>query len=126
MNIRQIIFDRRRFYWTLNLAGWSGFVTTAYIGALAHEKPDAYFTVIAGTALTGFLFTIPIRALYHRLWSQPPMRIAFGSLIICFFFALAWVLIENELYWILIKHGWHPDNWFNYFGGVMGSFYILL
>ncbi|MEN7343091.1 MAG: histidine kinase [Pseudomonadota bacterium] len=126
MNVKNYFIDRRRFYWTLNIAGWLGFVTTAYIGALAHEKPDAYLTVIAGTAIVGFLLTIPLRAIYHWLWPRTPLTIAAGSLLVCFGFALIWVFIENELYWTLIKHGWHPESWFSRFGGVMGSFYILL
>ena len=126
MNLRDIVFDRRQFYWILNLAGWTGFVVTAYIGALAHEKPDSYFAVIAATALLGFMLTIPIRAIYHRLWQQPPIRIAIGALVVCFLVALGWARVENELYWSWVKHGYRPDHWFSYYGGVMGSFYILL
>ncbi|MFK8054108.1 MAG: sensor histidine kinase [Woeseiaceae bacterium] len=126
MNIKHYFYDRKRFYWTLNIAGWLGFVVTAYIGALAHEKPDSYLTVIAATAILGFLLTIPLRAIYHRLWPRSPLQIAIGSLIVCFVFALTWVFIENELYWTMVKNGWHPDSWASRFGGVMGSFYILL
>mgnify|MGYP001796497410 CR=1 FL=1 len=124
--IKDYLFDRRRFYWTLNLGGWLGFVTTAYIGALAHEKPPSYLTVIGGTAVVGLLLTVPLRAIYHRLWPRSPLQIATGSLIVCFVFALIWVFVENELYWTLVKHGWHPDSLLRRFAGVMGSFYILL
>lgn len=126
MSLKNYLFDRRRFYWTLNIAGWLGFVTTAYVGALAYEKPDSYLTVIGGTAIVGFLLTVPLRAIYHRLWPRTPLQIATGSLLVCFVLALIWVFIENELYWTLVKNGWHPDSWFSRFGGVMGSFYLLL
>lgn len=126
MTLRELLFDRKRFYWFLNLLGWGGFVTTSYIGALAHEKPDSFINVILATAVIGFLFTIPLRAAFHRLWSLPPLRIAIGTLVITYIAALAWVWIENQLYWDWVKKGWQPDHWLDHFGGVMGSFYILL
>ena len=126
MTLRELIFDRNRFYWTLNIGGWGGYVVAAYLGALAHEKPDSYIDVIVATAAMGFLFTFPLRAIYHRLWSQPPRRIALGALIVCYLFALVWVFAENNLFWWWVKHGWRPDYWMRYFSGVMGSFYILL
>ncbi len=126
MTLRELLLDRSRFYWVLNIGGWSGYVIAAWLGALAHEKPDSYIAVISATAVMGFFITFPLRALYHRLWTQPPWRIALGALLICYVFALVWVRAENQLYWDWVKKGWRPDSWFNSFGGVMGSFYILL
>ncbi len=126
MTLREFVLDRRRFYWILNLAGWTGFIFTAYLGALAHEKPDSYIAVIGATAVSGFLLTIPLRAVYHRLWARPPLTIMLGALAACYLLALAWVWFENELYWSWVKHGWQPEHWLDRFGGVMGSFYILL
>ncbi|MEL7447879.1 MAG: histidine kinase, partial [Pseudomonadota bacterium] len=126
MTLRELLLDRSRFYWALNIGGWSGYVIAAWLGALAHEKPDSFIPVISATAVMGFFITFPLRALYHRLWTQPPWRIALGALLICYVFALVWVRAENQLYWDWVKKGWRPDSWFNSFGGVMGSFYILL
>ena len=126
MNVRELLFDRQRFYWVLNVGGWTGYVVAAYIGALAHEKPDVYILIIGATALMGFLLTFPMRAVFHRLWSRSPLQIAIGALGVCYTMALIWVFAENQLYWELIKGGWGPDHWLGHFGGVMGSFYILM
>ncbi len=126
MTFRELLFDRKRFYWVLNFAGWFGYVTTAYVGALAHEKPDSYIAVILATAAMGFLLTFPLRATYHWLWSKSPLQIAIGALLLCYGLALGWVWAENQLYWSWVKSGWRPADWMNNFGGVMGSFYILL
>jgi len=124
--LRSLLINRHRLYWTLNVAGWTGYVTTAYLGAMAHEKPDSYLAVIGATAIVGFLLTIPMRALYHRLWSKTPLRIMLNALAICYLLALGWAYFENLLFWDWVKKGWRPSEWFRYFSGVMGSFYILL
>ncbi len=126
MTLRDLVRDRGRFFWVLNALGWGGYVLAAYLGALAHEKPDAFFKVILGTALLGFLLTLAMRMIYRRLWSRPPAVIAAAVMATCYVLALAWKLAQNLLYWELIKHGWRSDHWADYFGGVLGSFYILL
>ncbi len=126
MSLRELLRNRTRFFWVLNALGWAGYVLAAYLGALAHEKPDRYFMVILGTALLGFLLTLPMRAFYRWLWARPPAWIAAGVIATCYLLALGWELAQNLLYWELIKHGWRSDNWLDYFGGVLGSFYILL
>ncbi|MEM7283250.1 MAG: histidine kinase [Pseudomonadota bacterium] len=126
MTLNELLFDRKRFYWVLNITGWGGYVVAAYIGVLAHEKPDSFINVILATALSGFLITIPLRWIYHRLWTQTPVRLALGALLVCYVSALGWTWFENTLYWDWVKKGWKPDQWFTYFSGVMGSFYVLL
>ncbi|MEM9529799.1 MAG: histidine kinase [Pseudomonadota bacterium] len=126
MNVRELLFDRSRLYWVLNLAGWGGYVSTAYLGALAHEKPDSFLAVISLTAALGFLCTIPLRWAYHRLWNSPPLKLALGALAVCYVLSCGWVLVENLMYWEWVKRGWRPDYWMDYLSGVMGSFYILL
>ena len=41
MTLNELLRDRGRFFWILNITGWLGYVLTAYLGALAHEKPDS-------------------------------------------------------------------------------------
>ncbi|NND59235.1 MAG: histidine kinase [Gammaproteobacteria bacterium] len=124
--VRNLIVDRRRLYWTLNIAGWGGYVLAAYLGALAHEKPDSYLAVIGTTAIIGFLLTFPMRAAFHRLWNLSPLQIMIGALLICYVLALGWACVENLMYWDWVKRGWRPSHWHTYFAGVMGSFYILM
>ena len=126
MRFESIFRDRTRLFWTLNVGGWVGYTLTAWLGAFAHEKPESYFAVIAATALAGFVLTLPLRALFHRLWSKPPLILAAGMVSACYFIALLWKWIHNALYYDWVKNNWHPEEFMDYVGGVMGSFYILL
>ena len=126
MTPAELLNDRGRLFWILNIAGWSGYVLTAYLGALVHEKPDTYIAVLVATAFLGFLLTIPMRWLYHRLWSRPPIVISFSILVNCYILALGWRYVHNNWYFDWVKGGWQPEEFMDYVSGVMGSFYVLL
>jgi len=126
MTLDDLLRDRARFYWILNVAGWAGYVTTAYIGALAHEKPDSYISVISATALAGFLLTIAMRYVYRRLWARTPAAIAVGVILTSYSLALGWRWLSNSLYFSWVKDAWQPEHFTDYLAGVMSSFYILL
>ena len=124
--LKELFRDRGRFFWVLNVAGWSGYVLTAYLGALAHEKPDSYIAVIVAIAFLGFLLTIPMRLLYRRLWQRSPVAIAVGIIVTCYLLALGWRWFSNTLYFDWVKSAWQPEYLADYVSGVMGSFYILM
>ena len=126
MTLDELFRDRGRLYWILNLSGWFGYVLAAYLGALAHEKPDSYIAVIVATAVIGFLLTFPMRIVYRRLWSRSPAALAVGIMICCYVLALFWRWLQNMLYFDWVKNAWQPETFMDYVGGVMGSFYILL
>lgn len=98
----------------------------AWLGALAHEKPESYFAVIAVTAMSGFLITLVLQRFYRRLWSSSPLLLAFTVVGICYVFGLGWRWLQNILYYDWVKNNWQPEHLMDYVGGVMGSFYILL
>lgn len=118
--------DRRRLFWVLNTAGWLGYTVAAWLGALAHEKPESYFAVIFATAVSGFLATLPIRALFHRYWSASVTVLASVMIATCYVIAIAWRWLQNILYYDWVKDSWQPEHLMDYIGGVLGSFYILL
>ena len=126
MTFSEILRDRNRLFWILNIAGWGGYVVAAYLGALAHEKPDSYINVSLVTGVAGFLLTLPTRYAYRFLWSKPPITIAIGVIALSYALAFVWRGFSNQLYYEWVKGGWQPETWIDYFGGVMGSFYILL
>jgi len=122
----QLFRDRNRLFWTLNIAGWAGYTLAAWLGALAHEKPESYFAVIVATAVSGLFLTIPMRWIYRRLWSRSPFSLALGLLITCYVLAFGWRWLQNILYYDWVKNSWRPEHLADYVSGVMGSFYILL
>jgi len=126
LTLDELLRNRQRLFWILNIGGWTGYTVTAWLGALAHEKPESYFAVIAATALAGFVATLPMRHLYRKLWNRPPIVMGAGVIITSYVIAFGWRWLSNSLYWDWVKHGWRPEHFMDFVSGVMGSFYILL
>jgi hypothetical protein len=126
MKLNELVRDRDRLFWVLNTAGWTGYVLAAYLGALAHEKPDAYIAVLLAMAVAGFLLTIPLRMVFKKLWGKPVVVLAGGVLASCYVLALGWRYLGNKLYFDWVKDSWQPEHFMDYVAGVMGSFYLLL
>ncbi len=126
LEIDYLIRDRARLFWILNISGWTGYTLTAWLGAFAHEKPESYFAVIAATAVSGFLLTIPMRYLFRVLWTRSLLVLASVMTLACYVLALGWRYLQNILYYDWVKNSWQPEHLMDYVGGVMGSFYILL
>ena len=126
MNVEQVFRDRGRLFWILNIAGWTGYTLAAWLGALAHEKPEAYFAVIVAAAVAGFVITLPMRWIYRSLWSRSPLALAIGLIVTSYVIAFGWRWLQNVLYYDWVKNSWQPEHLMDYVSGVMGSFYILL
>ena len=126
MKAAAVFKDRGRLFWFLNIAGWTGYTLAAWLGALAHEKPESYIAVIVVGAIVGFLVTIPLRHLYRALWSRSFLEISGIALAVCYVVALGWQWLRNVLYYDWVKNDWQPEHLMDYVGGVMGSFYIML
>jgi len=124
--LKDLFRNRGRLFWILNSSGWAGYTLAAWLGALAHEKPESYFAVILATAVAGFLITLVLRSVYHRLWSRSPLVLAVGMILACYVIAFGWRWLQNVLYYDWVKNNWQPEHLMDYVGGVMGSFYILL
>lgn len=126
VNVEQLVRDRGRLFWVLNIAGWAGYTLAAWLGALAHEKPDSYFAVIFVTAVVGLVITIFLRLVYRELWSRSLIALAIGIIIASYVFSFGWILLHNIMYWDWVKEGWRPEDLADYVGGILGRFYVLL
>ena len=98
MTFAELIRDRSRFFWVLNISGWAGYTLAAWLGALAHEKPEAYFAVIVASAVSGFLATVMLRLLYRKLWSKSVVVIGTATLFACYIVAFFWQWMRNVGY----------------------------
>jgi two-component sensor histidine kinase len=110
----------------LNISGWTGYTLAAWLGALAHEKPESFFAVILVSAVVGLIITIFLRLIYGDLWNRSPLVLAIGMLVACYVFSIGWISLHNIMYWDWVKHGWRPDGPMGYVGGILGRFYVLL
>jgi hypothetical protein len=118
--------DRDRLFWTLNIAGWAGYLIAAWLGALAHEKPESYFWVLAATAASGLVATLPLRAIYRRFWSRSVWQLGLAMLASSYVLAFGWRWLQNKLFYDWVKDAWQPEHLMDYVAGVLGSFYLLL
>jgi two-component sensor histidine kinase len=119
----ELIRDRSRLFWVLNISGWAGYALAAWLGALAHEKPEAYFAVIVASAVSGFAATSMLRLLYRKLWSKSVAVLGTGTLMASYVVAFFWQWMRNVLYYDWVKNDWQPEHLMDYVGGVMGQFY---
>lgn len=126
MNLDQIVRDRNRLFWLLNVAGWTGYTIAAWVGALAHEKPEAYFAVILGTAVIGLVITVFLRLIYRELWDRSLLAISIGILAASYVFSFGWQWLHNIMYFDWVKDSWRPEHLMDFVSGILGSFYILL
>jgi LytS/YehU family sensor histidine kinase len=106
--------------------GWTSYTLAAWVGALAHEKPDSYFAVIFAVAVAGLIITILLRLIYQKLWGRSPLALAIGVVVACYVFSFGWQWLHNVLYWDWVKNAWRPEHVMDFVSGILGSFYILL
>jgi hypothetical protein len=126
VTLDDLLRNRQRLFWILNASGWAGYTIAAWLGALAHEKPESYFAVILTMAIAGFVATIPMRSIYRRLWNRSPVAMGAGVIVTSYVVAFVWRWFINPIYWDWVKDGYRPEHITDYVGGVMGSFYIML
>ncbi len=126
MKVGRIVRDRGRLFWVLNIAGWTGYTLAAWMGALAHEKPESYFAVISAVAVAGLIISILLRLIYRQLWGRSPLTLAIGMLVACYIFSFGWQWLHNILYWDWVKNAWRPEHLMDFVSGILGSFYILM
>lgn len=126
LNVENVVRDRSRLFWILNIGGWTGYTLAAWLGALAHEKPEAYFLVILGTAVAGLVITVFLRLIYRDLWNRSLFVLVGGILVASYVFSFGWQWLHNLMYWDWVKQAWRPEHLMDYVSGILGSFYILL
>jgi signal transduction histidine kinase len=126
VNVDQLFRDRGRLFWILNIGGWTGYTLAAWLGALAHEKPEAYFAVILGAAAVGLVITIFLRLIYRELWDRSLITLTLGMLAASYVFSFGWQWLHNIMYFDWVKNSWRPEHLMDFVSGILGSFYILL
>jgi len=88
LNADKLFRNRNRLFWILNISGWTGYVMTAWLGALAHEKPESYFDLLSAVAMAGFVASIGMRYVYRTLWSRSVITLAVGMLLTSYVVAI--------------------------------------
>jgi two-component system LytT family sensor kinase len=124
--------NRAALFWTLHVAGWTGYGVAQYVGSLVYpsmkDKLADYLAIIVIAAISGFLLSLELRYIYRRLWTRSPRVIAFGALACCYLFALVWRVIINSAYLRFAAEAkeWEMQSALEFFGNAMSSTYLLL
>ena len=96
VKLAELIRNRGRLFWTLNIAGWTGYTLAAWLGALAHEKPESYFAVIVASAVSGYMLSTYTDAAYPYIDSLTTWAAIWAT------FLVARKVLENWWYWLAI------------------------
>ena len=97
--LSRLLNTRDRQFWFLQIVGWLGYFIAAYLGALAHEKPTSYYTVLVTSAVAGFVLSAGLRYLYRPLWNKPPAILIGGVLGLSYLTALVWTVARYQVFW---------------------------
>ncbi len=124
--MQRIFEDRHRQFWLLHTAGWFGFAVVAYLGSLFQEMRSAYLLVVSLDSYCGWLLTIPLRYLFQRIWSWRPVTLMLTVLLSSLTVAIVWSVVKSFNYWQIYRHGFQPDDWFQYLEQTPVSFYVML
>lgn len=124
-SLQKLLRDRTWLFWTLNVAGWSGYAIAASIGALAHGKPDSYIALYLAAGFLGFVISLPMRYLYQKLWDRPVLQLALGMLVTSYVLGMIWRIAQNLLYYRLLHLHSEPETVLDLIGGVLVSFYVM-
>lgn len=126
MNWKDLLENRNRLFWLIHSAGWFGFALVHYLGSLLHDLRDIFVVIIFLNAYAGWLFTVPLRYLYRRVWNFPLFKIALIVIFASYFTGVLWQIVKNVNYWEIYKHGYKPDFILMYTKSSVWSFYIIL
>ena len=126
MNWKELLENKNRIFWFAHSAGWFGFALVHYLGSLLHDLRDIFVVIIFLNAYAGWLFTVPLRYLYRRVWNFSPVNIALVVVFASYFTGVLWQVVKNINYWEIYKHGYKPDFWLMYTQSSVWSFYIIL
>jgi len=126
VNWKEFLEDRTRLFWFVHSAGWFGFALVHYLGSLLHDLRDIFVVIIFLNAYAGWLFTVPLRYIYRRVWNFSPIKIALVVIISSYVTGVLWQIVKNINYWEIYKHGYKPDFLLMYTQSSLWSFYIVL
>ena len=84
MQVQQLLQNKRYLFWALQLAGWSSWAITFYLGMLVWGHADRTYAIyLPIVSALGMLITLVLRALYRATWNSGIARrvlaVLFGS-----------------------------------------------
>ncbi|MFT5709623.1 MAG: two-component system LytT family sensor kinase [Halioglobus sp.] len=129
----QSIFQNKRYlFWTLQLAGWSGWGVSFYLGVMFWgEAPENYSYYLPVISIIGMVLTLVLRSLYHYMWNSHAIRRIVAILTASYAAGLVWMATRAVIFQSVFgkEQSKHPDkDWglLSYFDGAMSAFWVML
>ncbi|MBU2978525.1 histidine kinase [Alteromonas sp. C1M14] len=91
-------------FWLLHSLGWLLYaiiLTIDNVAFIGSEKLNDKLVILPLliSGLFAFMLTLPLRYLYHRLWSLSPARLFITATLCSFAIALMWTPLKNMIIW---------------------------
>ena len=132
MQIQQLLQQKRSLFWALQLAGWTAWGGTFYLGTLASNTPDNTYAVYLPIVSTvGMLITLLLRRLYRAVWDSIIFTRVIAILIASYLAAVVWmgsrVLVFRALFdpELIAKVEHEMGVWY-YFKDTNSAFMVML
>lgn len=132
MKYQQLVDNKRYLFWTLQLAGWSGWASIFYLGVLVWGRaPQNYAIYLPIVATIGMLITLFLRAVYRKTWNAEVVRRLFVIFAASYLAGVVWMACRATIF-----HQMFPDErkeyekegmeFFSYFDGATSAFWVML
>ncbi|WP_448581796.1 sensor histidine kinase [Thermaurantiacus sp.] len=105
---RGFFADRNRAFWTLQIAGWSGYFLLRTLGGLANAMGVAFILPAILVTITGFSITLLMAAAYRRIIRMKPVWVWSLTLLIVMAGAILFSTIEVWAHATFYRPDWRP------------------
>jgi signal transduction histidine kinase len=132
MNLDDLLHDKRRLFWVLQFAGWSGWAMSFYLGVIVGGRPpDNYAWYLPVVALIGMLITLALRRVYRLTWERALGLRVFAILAASYCAAVAWMVCRASIFYSvfpgeLAKMEARGKLFMSYFDGSISAFWVML
>jgi signal transduction histidine kinase len=132
MEINEMLKNKRQLFWLLQLAGWSSWAMSFYLGVIMWGAPPAgYYFYLPIIATIGMLLTLVLRALYRHMWEMELTRRILVIVAGSYAAGLVWMATRATLFHRLYPEERliserHGMELMSYFDGAVSAFWVML
>jgi two-component system LytT family sensor kinase len=127
----ELLANRNVQFWCLQIAGWTGWGVSLYVGALFWDVPDLYARYVPIVTIIGLVLSLGLRHIYKETWDRPPLQrfvILIGS---SWLAAAIWMTCRSNIFMAMFdkpdKH--EGDFWstlYRHIDGVSTAWLVML
>jgi len=116
--------DKNRAFWTLQIAGWTGYFLLRSLGGLANRMGISFILPTILVTVTGFSITLLMAWAYRAIIRMKPIWVWTLSVLILVIAAILFSAIEVWAHATFYEPGWRPQG-IEFFGAILLTLAIL-